>query len=144
MRDLNDYMDFGFETFDANGKSINLISGPGNSGTWLNDIFDSPQEAAIIPAPAADVAFRAGAGHVWRTEMFPVDQSGNEIPGKRTEAALLACKESNARDIARQLGLDVYYWSSWEETRYIVIVSPDNESDFPHSDEWTYYCVNDI
>jgi len=144
MKDWNDYMDYGFETFDANGKSINLITGPGNSGTWLNDLFSSPQEAAIIPAPARAVTEIAGEGRIWRTEMFPLDSDGNEIPGKRKEAALLECKESEARDIARQLECDVYYWSSWEETRYIVIVSTANETDFPQSEDWTYYCVNDI
>jgi len=144
MKDLNDYMDFGFETFDARGNAINLITGPGNAGAWLNDLFGSPQEVAIIPAPAADVAAFAGAGRVWKTEMFPIDQSGHEKPGRRTEAALLECQESEARAIARQLGIDVYYWSSWEETRYIVIVSAANETDFPHSDDWTYHTVNDI
>jgi hypothetical protein len=144
MKDLNDYMDYGFETFDANGKSINLITGPGNSGTWLNDLFCSPQEVAIIPAPVGSVAAIAGVGRVWRTEMFPLDPAGNEIPGQRTEAALLECRESEARAAARHLGCDVYFWSSWEETRYIVIVSAANETDFPHSDDWTYYTANDF
>ena len=144
MKDLNDYIDYGFETFDANGNVINLITGPGNAGSWLNDLFGSPQEAAIIPAPVGAVASISRTGRIWRTEMFPIDQSGNEMPGQRIEAALIECRESEARAFARQLGCDVYYWSSWEETRYIVIISAANESDFPYSDDWTYHTVIDF
>lgn len=141
---MNDYMDYCFETFDANGKSINLITGLGNSGTLLNDFFGSSQEAVIIHAPSKAVTEIAEAGRIWRTEMFPLDSAGNEIHGRRKESALFECKESEACDIPRQLEYNVYYWASWEETRYIVIVSAANESDFPQSDDWTFYCVTDI
>ena len=144
MKDINDYMNYGFETFDNEGKLKNRISGPGHCGDWLIDVFNSPFEMAIIPASFDEVVEIAEAERCLRTEMFPVDANGKEIPGKRSGATLFEGKESVARTIARELGCEVYYWSSYEETRYIVIVSAENESDFPAGDDWTYYTVIDF
>ena len=123
MKDIYDYMNYGFETFDQEGKMINRIDGPGRCGEWLIDIFASPYEMAIIPADIKSVAELAGGGRCLRTEMFPVDADFREIEGRRSDATLFEGKESEARAIARKLECDVYYWSSYEETRFIVIVS---------------------
>lgn len=144
MKDINDYLKFGFETFNPAGKLVNRINGPGHCGDWLIDVFSSPYELAIIPAPVDEVAGIGGSERCHRTEMFPVDAEGKEIPGKRSGATLFEGKESEARAIAKELRCEVYYWSSYEETRYIVIVSAENETDFPQSDDWTYYTVIDF
>ncbi|MBE0673590.1 MAG: hypothetical protein IH591_02920 [Bacteroidales bacterium] len=144
MKDIVDYMNYGFETFDSEGRLKNRINGPGHCGDWLIDIFNSPFELAIIPASIDRVAEIAGAERCLRTEMFRIDEEANELPGKRRDATLFEGSESEARSIARKLGCEVYYWSSSEETRFIAIVNSDNEADIPAGEDWIYYTVIDF
>ena len=144
MKDIYDYMNYGFETYNQEGKVINRIDGPGSCGEWLADIFESPYEMAIIPANIKSVSTLAAGSRCLRTDMFPLDADFREIEGRRIDATLFEGSEKKARDIATELGCGVYFWSSYEETRFIVIVSALNETDFPGSDEWTYYTVTEF
>ncbi len=76
--------------------------------------------------------------------MLPLDADYKEIQGRRIDATLFEGSEKGARATVRDLGCDVYYWSPYEETRYIIIISALNETDFPGSDDWAYYTVIDF
>lgn len=145
MKELNDYMNYAFETYAADGKLINRINGPGYRGDWLNDLWGPPQQLAIIPAPFDKVVKTFGSDRCWRTVMIPIDGECNEVPGERIEAVMIAPEnESEARSLAGELGCEIYYWSYWEETRMIVIVSSSNQKDYPESDDWWIYTTNDL
>jgi len=144
MKDIIDYMNYGFDIFDSEGRLKSRINGPGDCGDWLIDVFNSPFELAIIPASFDSVAGIAGAERCLRTEMFRIDKEANEVPGRRRDATLFEGPESEARNLAFILGCEIYYWSSFEETRYIAIVNSDNEDDIPAGEDWIYYTVIDF
>ena len=140
MRQLEDYMAVGFETFAEDGTLLNRMAGPGYPGDWLLNWQQGPEIAAIIPAPYEQVIQLHDKGKCWKTEMFPIDSEGREIPGKREQATLIDVKnESEARTIARELGCDVYIYSYWEEFRLVLVVSSENEKNYPESDDWLIY-----
>jgi len=145
MKDIGDYMNYGFETYSEDGKLLNKIDGPGYTGEWLADCRSTaPELLAIIPAPYNKVVQNISREKLWRTVMIPVDMDCKDTGGERIEAVMLAAdSEKEARMLAREFGCDVYYWSWWEETRSIILVDAATGDDYPKGDDWEFYTVNE-
>lgn len=145
MKTVEEYLNYGFETYSSTGEVISKVKGPGYLSDWLADWRQAPEQLAIIPVSYEKFTQTASKSRCWRTVMIPVDAQYNEIPGERIEAVIyVAENETEARTLARQYGCDVYYWCYWEETRLIIVISSQNEIDYPESDDWTIYTANDL
>lgn len=143
MKDISEYMNYGFETYSEDGKLISKIDGPGHMSDWLNDYRSTaPECLAFIPAPYEKAAQKISREKLWRTVMIPVDKDCRDTGGERIEAVMVAAdSEKEARMLAMESGCGVYYWSWWEETRSIILVDAATGDDYPKGNDWEYYTV---
>ena len=142
MGPFNKELNYAFEFYHENGTLIDKIDGPGDIGNWLSyPDNDAPDYGAIIPVAFNLAQDKISTDRYIKAVRIPLDEAGNELPGVREEIILLyADSLEDARQVARLFGCEFMYWTEWDGTRNIMIVSVNIDTN-PYKDPETetYY-----
>ena len=135
-------LNYAFEFYNDNGSLIDKIDGPGDIGNWLAyPDNDAPIYGAIIPVAFNLAKDKISTDRFIKAVRIPLDEAGNELSGVREEIILLyADSLEDARQVARLFGCEFMYWTEWDGTRNIMIVSVNKDTN-PYKDPETetYY-----
>ena len=142
MGPFNKELNYAFEFYHENGALIDKIDGPGEIGNWLSyPDNDAPIYGAIIPVAFNLAKDKISTDRYIKAVRIPLDEAGNELSGVREEIILLyADSLEDARQVARLFGCEFMYWTEWDGTRNIMIVSVNKDTN-PYKDPETetYY-----
>ena len=140
MKNLKQYLNYGFEIYNENGGQIDKIYGPGEIGFWLLNPDESPMFAAIIPAPYEKAIIHRDKNLFNKIIRIPLDEKGNEIKSGKEEMVLFNAKnEQDAKELAQESGCDYMYWSEWDPARVMVIIDVKSKEEWHKSNYETYY-----
>ena len=135
-------LNYGFEFYRDNGTLIDKIDGPGDIGNWLTvPDSDAPMFGAIIPVAYQLAEEKISKDRFIKAVRIPFDEKGNDNPEAKEEIILLyADSLDDAKQIARLCGCDFMYWTEWDGSRSILIVSVAEDIDvYKDPTTETYY-----
>ncbi|MEI7422130.1 MAG: hypothetical protein WCK18_08545 [Prolixibacteraceae bacterium] len=135
-------LNYGFEFYHENGTLIDKIEGPGDIGNWLTvPDRDAPMFGAIIPVAYKLAEEKISKDRYIKAVRIPLDEEGNDILEAKEEAILLyADNLDDAKQVARSFGCDFMYWTEWDGSRSILIVSVAEDIDvYKDPSTETYY-----
>ena len=143
MKNLKQYLNFAFELYDRNNEQIEKIDGPGDLFIWMRSP-ESPEYVTLYPVPYNNAVEILGYDRTRKVVRIPFDESEIEHDGQR-EVIIMYFPDSlaEAREKAKALGCDYFYWSEWDGNRYLAITDSMFDGDVWKDPSVVYYYNED-
>lgn len=143
MKNLKQYLNFAFELYDRNNEQIEKIDGPGDLFIWMRSP-ESPDYVALYPVPYNNAVEILGYDRTRKVVRIPFDENEIEHDGQREEIIMYFPDSlAEAREKAKALGCDYFYWSEWDGNRYLAITDSMFDGDVWKDPSVAYYYNED-
>jgi hypothetical protein len=125
MEKIEKQLNYALVIYNNNGEIWEKLDGPGDCGLWISGP-DSPVEAALFiidHEKIDDYLLKNGLGsHL--SGRIPFDDNDVEYPEKEENGILVEVRsKEHALEIAKEFGLEFFYWMFWDPARVIDIVN---------------------
>jgi hypothetical protein len=134
MKELKKHLNYSLVVYNNDGKVWEKLDGPGDCGTWFSGP-DSPVYAALFIIDHEKID-----DHLIKNELgshlagrIPFDDNDVEYPEKEEKGILVEVRsKEHALEIAKEFGLEFFYWMFWDPARVIDIVDVKTGEEEPY------------